>query len=281
MKLSIVIPAYNEAQRLPCFLEALIETLFQEFAHEFEIIIVDDGSRDNTADVALKILKQNGRVLKLASNEGKGAAIRAGVNVVQGEFVCITDADCSADLKSFKQTYDLLTESNSFGIIGSRYGFGQDKQSTLSVKRRFFGKLFAFSTTVVLGLRYSDTQCGFKMFKAKTIKTILKHCQMKRFGLDFELLYVSSLYGIKFDEYPIKWTEKSGSKVSLYKDGLKMILEMFQVRMLHGKGVDLTDMVETQMQKLPDLNSSKPVDPPVAAQSDTLPNHHQKKHYRV
>jgi len=229
--LSVVIPAFNEQGRLPLFLSTLIEFLDERYLGSYEIIVVDDGSTDKTVEFSKKILGIKGTVVESGKNHGKGAAIKKGVEIARGYFTCITDADGSAGLESFTDGLAMLQISKSPGVVGTRYLADSTVDIKLSRKRHYAGVIFAALTRFLLGLRYSDTQCGFKIFRTDVIKALLKVCHHERFGLDFELLYVAKKNNLAFIELPISWSEMPGSKVQVFRDGVKMFFEMVRLRL--------------------------------------------------
>ena len=237
MRLSIVIPSYNEEKRIPVFLTKLIPQLKKDFGNQFEILVVDDGSKDCTAIVAEELLLDHGRVVTLPKNMGKGGAIKCGVNEAKGEYICITDADGSAGVENFKFALDTCISKKAYGVIGDRYGQSASKSVQLSAKRRFFGSLFVKMTRLALGLDYPDTQCGFKLFKSEVAKSIFAKCKIDGFGIDYEFLYLASQFGVKFESLPIEWNEVAGSKVNLWRHGLKMLVEMFTIRKMHANSI--------------------------------------------
>jgi dolichyl-phosphate beta-glucosyltransferase len=228
--LTIVIPAYNEEKRLPLFLSSLILFLNAVPDLTYEILVVNDGSFDKTGDVARETIGQRGLVIDLNKNRGKGAAIKEGARHAKGLFTCVTDADGSANLDAFLEGVSVLRYSRCQGVVGTRYLSDQRAHQRMSKKRRFAGIFFASLTRIILGLRYSDTQCGFKIFHTKFLNDILAKCQYTRFGIDFELLYIAKKNGIAFIELPIRWSEKPGSKVNIFSDGFQMILDMIRLK---------------------------------------------------
>lgn len=229
--LSIIIPAYNEERRLPPYLHHLIPFMSLHLQNSFEIIVVNDGSTDNTAAVTTKILGDRGRVIDLTTNQGKGGAIKAGVDAAIGKFICITDADGSAGVHSIVDALAILVPSHCHGLVGTRYLTDQMEFTKLSLKRRIAGLIFASLTRHLLGLKYSDPQCGFKMFRSDVLRNLLNICRFNRFGLDFELLYIAKKNNVAFIELPIRWSEVSGSKVKILVDGFKMLTEIFKLRL--------------------------------------------------
>jgi dolichyl-phosphate beta-glucosyltransferase len=262
IELSIVIPAFNEEKRLPQYLRSIIADLPQHFAERFEVIVVDDGSSDNTTQIAtytLAPLQERGRVLTLKENKGKGAAVKTGIYAAVGRYVCVTDADGSAGTNSFRAAFDHLSHSQNVGLVGIRYGTTRTDDVGLSFKRKFLGKIFAFLTRIILGLNYRDTQCGFKVFKREFIQAIVPRSRMDRFGLDFELLYIASIHGVEFDEFETQWHEMDGSKVNPFKDGMRMLLETVQVRLQQKADSKLTLAIDSmkQLDGILDYNRNK------------------------
>ena len=228
--LSIIIPAYNEEQRLPLFLCDLIAMLEVKIPHQYEIIIINDGGTDRTAELARELIASKGTVIDINPNRGKGAAIKSGIEQARGEFACITDADGSVGLSAIMEALLILLNSKGHGVVGTRYLADQKKTINISTKRLLAGKIFAAICRLILGLKYSDTQCGFKMLRTDTAQSLLSLCTNDRFGIDFELLYIAQKNRILFIEMPVQWTEMHGSKVNIIKDGLQMLSDMIKLK---------------------------------------------------
>ena len=235
--LSIVIPAYNEEKRLPDTVGKLEEFLSSRPWRFIEIILVDDGSKDGTARLISDLVSKNPvfRLLSNPGNRGKGYAVRHGVLEAKGEWVLITDADLSSPISELEFLFE-AAEKGSFDIaIGSR----ALNRSLVSVRqspfREFSGRFFNIVMRTVTGLPFKDTQCGFKLFHARTIQPIFSRQVIEGFGFDVEDMFLAKILGFKVVEVPVRWANVEGTKVSLMS-GLNGFLDLIRVRWYQLKG---------------------------------------------
>ncbi|KAI8360830.1 nucleotide-diphospho-sugar transferase [Blakeslea trispora] len=210
----------------------------------FEIIIVDDGSRDKTIDVALKFAKQcpqvDIRVLALDKNRGKGGAVTQGMLAARGEYCLMVDADGATQFSDLGQLLKEMKriEKNGYGVvIGSR----SHLVTTEAVVKRSFIRNFlmrGFHTLVyVLGIRgIEDTQCGFKLFSRKSAQTIFPNMHVERWIFDIECLMIAQLQEMPIAEVQVTWHEIDGSKVNLMVDSIKMAIDLLLIRMNYVLG---------------------------------------------
>jgi len=231
--ISIIIPAKDEQKRLPHFLKLVIDYC-RETPHLYELIIVDDGSKDQTAIEALAF--QNDfpslKVISLDRNYGKGQAVKAGFLEAKGDIVLFLDADGSTKpqeigrhLHFFEEGYDI--------VVGSRVlRDGHAKVEALAY-RRWIGTIFNFLVSHLLLEGIKDTQCGFKMFRSKAAQDIFKNVHLKGFGFDLEVLYLAKKMRFSIKEVAVNWTHVDGSKVHLLKDSIGMFWNMIQIKRWH------------------------------------------------
>lgn len=240
-EISIVIPAYNEEKRLPEFLREVIDFTAQS-RQRYEIIVVDDGSRDRTFEVTKAFMaRQEGvDLIRLEVNRGKGHAVKHGLFKARGDVRVFLDADGSVHpreiercLPYFEQGYDV--------IIGSRVKHGAGQKLERRWWRVAMGVVFNFLVNKILNLPFLDTQCGFKMFRAYVVKPVFSRLYLHRFGFDIELLFLVYRCGFKAVEVPVSWTHKTGSKVNLVADSLKMLVNIFQVYNWHWTPINVKD----------------------------------------
>jgi dolichyl-phosphate beta-glucosyltransferase len=240
-RLSLIVPAYNEAERLSWSIPRLLEVIPLD---ETEVIIVDDGSTDETVEVASRALVAlpHGRIIRLPRNSGKGAAVRAGVVEARGEIIAYMDADMATEPGDLALLIDALRVSPV--AIGSRAhdsSVVQDKSGLRRLMTRTFG--LVVSSTVDLPL--SDTQCGFKAFHGSVAKLLFHGGQVDGFAFDIEVLTRAARLGLETAEVPVRWTEVAGSKVRVIKDSLKMLFDVGRTRRRVGRtpiqGVFMTD----------------------------------------
>ena len=229
LELSIVIPAYNEEFRLPATLERIAAYL-KSGHRETEVLIVDDGSKDRTAAVAESFRNKLPalRVVPNDVNRGKGYSVRHGVQEARGRIVLFTDADLSAPIEEADKLVDALQH---FDVaIGSR----AVNRSLITVHespfREFAGIIFNKIVRVILRLPFVDTQCGFKAFHRERCRIIFEQQTIERFGFDPELLYLARHHGLRAVEIPVRWGHSPATKISMLRDSLQMLLDVFKIR---------------------------------------------------
>jgi glycosyltransferase involved in cell wall biosynthesis len=220
--LSIVIPAYNEAARLSSTLTALQEQLDRD---AIEIIVVDDGSRDDTSDVAERALRgaRRARVIRLPENQGKGAAVRAGVLAATGDVVLFMDADMATDLEGLPGTLAALDHADV--VIGSRAVPGSVVQQA-SLGRAVMGRVFNRLVRLFSRLDVHDTQCGFKAFHASTAHLLFSLSREDGFAFDPEILIRARILGFRIVEVPVTWTAVEGSSVRPLYDSARTLFQL-------------------------------------------------------
>jgi dolichyl-phosphate beta-glucosyltransferase len=224
--ISIIIPAYNEEKRLPATLrtvQAYLDSSRWDFA---EIVVVNDGSRDRTADVA----REAGvRVLENPGNRGKGYTVRHGMLEAKGDWALFSDADLSAPIDDLEKLWSAMVRENSQVTIGSR---ALDR-SLIGVRQPFFremsGRIFNVVMRLITGLPFQDTQCGFKLFEQAAAREIFSRQQLDGFGFDVEVVFIARKLGYRVLEVPVRWNDVAGTKVSLWS-GLKGFLDPLKVR---------------------------------------------------
>jgi dolichyl-phosphate beta-glucosyltransferase len=227
--LSFIIPAYNEELRLSKTISTVIE-YFSKQDYTVEIIIVDDGSSDNT----IKIAKEFGNinVISQPKNMGKGAAVKRGMLESAGKYRIFSDADLSTPIYEIPKLLNIL--KNGYEVsIGSRavdYSLIKKHQPFY---RETMGKTFNKIVQLMVIKGISDTQCGFKGFTKAAAEQIFKRSLIKGFGFDVEILYIASKLGLNVLETPVEWYNAEGSKVSPVKDSLKMLFEILRIRNIH------------------------------------------------
>jgi dolichyl-phosphate beta-glucosyltransferase len=227
--LSIVIPAFNEELRLPETL-SLISSYIRGSKRETEVIVVDDGSTDRTADVAKSFRAEINRLQVVANgkNRGKGYSVRHGMMEASGRIVLFTDADLSAPIEETDKLLAALVDHDL--AIGSR----ALNRSLISVRqsafREYAGMIFNFIVRAILRLPFVDTQCGFKAFRREPCRIIFQQQRIERFGFDPELLYLARHHGLHSAEIPVRWAHSPATKVSMLRDSVQMFLDVFIIR---------------------------------------------------
>jgi glycosyltransferase involved in cell wall biosynthesis len=224
--LSIIIPAYNEENRLPGTLQA-IERYLRGTSWDFtEVVVVNDGSSDRTADVARA---SGARVLENPGNRGKGYSVRHGMLEARGEWALLTDADLSAPIEELDRLWRAVENEHAQAAIGSR---ALDR-SLIGVHQPAFretmGKLFNLLMRLITGLPFRDTQCGFKLFESAAAAEIFRRQRIEGFGFDVEVLYIAQHLGYRTLEVPVRWNDVAGTKVSMIR-GVAAFLDPLKVR---------------------------------------------------
>jgi glycosyltransferase involved in cell wall biosynthesis len=242
--LSVIVPAFNEARRLTNNLPALLIYL-QDLRPAAELIVVDDGSSDQTARVAEEFFARHpevpARVLRFEQNRGKGHAVRAGLLAARAPIALFSDADLSTPIAELPKIIEPI-EAGSYDIVfGSRaldrnlIGHRQPWQREQS------GKIFNGIVRLLTGLPFYDTQCGFKAFRMEAARPVIAQGQVDGFGFDVELLLLAQRAGLRMLEVPVRWDHNEGSKVHLVHDSLCMFTEIVSLRgrmprMAHSAG---------------------------------------------
>ena len=229
-KLSIVIPSYNEALRLPSTLEK-IAAYVEGNDHTTEVLVVDDGSNDQTAERASEFRSRVPllRVLRNGRNRGKGFSVRHGMREARGEFVIFTDADLSSPIEEADKLLVGLASGYDLAI-GSRAIDRSLIEVHESAFREFAGIVFNKIVRIILRLPFVDTQCGFKAFRRERCRILFEQQRIERFGFDPELLYLARHHGLKAVEIPVRWSHSPATKVNVLRDSVQMFLDVFQIR---------------------------------------------------
>jgi dolichyl-phosphate beta-glucosyltransferase len=230
--LSIVIPAYNEEQRLPATLEKVFAYLRGKPFDPIEILVVDDGSGDQTAGVVRRIAARQPQLRLLCNpgNRGKGYSVRHGMLEAKGEWVLFSDADLSAPIEELDKLLEAVDKAGAAVAIGSRALDRSLIGVHQSAFREYAGRFFNLLMRIITGLPYWDTQCGFKLFRADAAKTVFQRLQLERFGFDVEALFIARLHGFQIIETPVRWNHAEGTKVSMFRDSLDMFVDLLRVR---------------------------------------------------
>ena len=238
--LSIVIPAYNEAVRLGKTLETVVDYMRQNFP-QGEVIVVDDGSRDDTAELARRTLASNRSlrtsVISYKSNLGKGRAVRLGLLAARGEVALFSDADLSTPITEAPKLFDPILKNEADLTFGSRALDRSLIGVHQSWRREQGGRVFNLAVRLATGMPFWDTQCGFKAFKMSVCRPLIEAATIDRFGFDVELLYVAYRAGLRLREVPVRWDHNEGSKLSLFSDSFKALSEVALIRQQARRGV--------------------------------------------
>jgi dolichyl-phosphate beta-glucosyltransferase len=229
-KYSIVIPAYNEGQRITMTLDKVLAYIGQQ-GWNAEVVVVDDGSRDNTAAIVCSYAERHPavRLLQNPGNRGKGYSVRHGMLNAGGDLLLFSDADLSSPIQEATKLFAALAEGAEVAI-GSRWLRSELQTERQPFYRQLFGRVFNLHLRFLLGLRFKDTQCGFKAFTARAAQTLFPRQKVERWGFDPELLFLARKFGLPVHEIAVEWAHDNRSKISYLKDGLRMGVETLKVR---------------------------------------------------
>lgn len=230
MRLSIVISAFNEENRIGKTLPRVIEyckEFEKKYSIETQIVVVNDGSTDETYSV-LRDFVQDIEIVSYNENMGKGYGLREGVRYTDSDYIYLADADFSTPVEYMEKFYEEMRDVDC--VIGSRAV--ETENVRVSPLRKLLGNLGNLAIRSILGLNFKDTQCGFKMFNSKAKKYFLM-CENNRWGYDFEFLYLLKKNDLSVKELPVKWDAVGDSKVKPF-DYFKTLKELIDVRRVHG-----------------------------------------------
>ncbi|MCB0335694.1 MAG: glycosyltransferase family 2 protein [Bdellovibrionales bacterium] len=252
--LSVIIPAFNEEWRLP---PTLIDTIdyLDEQPWSYEIVVVDDGSSDNTVGIVKKFEKIRSQVtlLRLPKNYGKGHAVKTGVLNARGRFVVFSDADGSTPIREVDRLLEALDEDTQIAI-GSRALQSEETKVKSKWYRKLPGRIFNFCVNTYLLPDFKDTQCGFKLFGAKHAQFLFSKQTADGFSFDLEILFLCNRIGARVKEVPVNWVHVPGSKVNMLKDAILMLRDMVIFRFRHS-GVKRQDFEAFLKQQEAESNS--------------------------
>lgn len=240
--LSIIIPAYNEALRLPQTLEQVQKYFLQRQPFlDYEILVVDDGSTDATVRVVQEFLQREPetsvfRLIQNGQNRGKGYSVRHGFQEARGEWVLFSDADLSTPIEEIEKMIPFFENNTAEVVIASR----SLKESDIEIRQPFLrflmGKTFGTLMRILLLPKIQDSQCGFKLFRKEVTKWLLtQNLFVDRFAFDVELLYLANKKGFHIAEVPVRWLNAEGTKVNPIFDPLQMFMHLLLIRYHHRK----------------------------------------------
>jgi len=227
---SFVIPAYNESARIRPTLHALLRHT-QEQNWDAEILVVNDGSTDDTAQIVREYGKSHPQVLLLENpgNRGKGYSVRNGMLHARGDICLFTDADLSSPIEEARKLFDAIARGADIAI-GSRWLRVEMQTERQPLYRQVFGRIFNLALRVILGLHFADTQCGFKAFRRSAAQRIFPLQRIERWGWDPEILFLARRAGLQVEEVPVLWAHSEGTRLHPFRDGIKMFVEVLRVR---------------------------------------------------
>lgn len=229
-RISIVIPAFNESTRIADSLGKVRECLGRT-PLSFEILVVDDGSTDGTAEVVRRFEGEGVRLIHHAKNRGKGYSIRTGVLKALGTYVLFTDADLSTPIDELHKLYDIAERDPADIVIGSRAVDRRYIERHQSRFREVGGIVFNRLVRIGLGLKLHDTQCGFKLFHRDRTRSIFEKQTIDGFGFDPEILFLAARRRLRTREVSVRWSHADDTKVRVIRDGLRMIADLVRIRL--------------------------------------------------
>jgi dolichyl-phosphate beta-glucosyltransferase len=227
---SIVIPAYNEGPRIRATLDRLLAHV-RDRQWDAEILVINDGSRDDTAQIVESYAAQHAHLslLQNPGNRGKGYSVRNGMLHAAGEIMLFTDADLSSPIEEADKLFMALNNGADVAI-GSRWLRAELQTQRQSLHRQLFGRVFNLALRIILRLPYRDTQCGFKAFTRPATQAIFPLQHIERWGFDPEILFLARKFGLRVEEVPVEWAHSEGTRINPLRDGIRMFVEMLKVR---------------------------------------------------
>ncbi len=224
VKLSIIIPAYNEGKRIENTLKTWLAYL-KKNKWNFELIVVDDGSKDNTFIIVKKF--KNVKLISYKPNHGKGHAVRTGVLASKGDYVLFCDADLSTPVEELGNLFPYL---NNYEIVIASRALKESRVKTLFI-RKFLGRIFNFIVGILMSFYIKDTQCGFKLFRKEAAKEIFNKQIINGWAFDVEILFLAKKLDYKTKEVPIKWQHFEHEGVTPARQTIKMFKEVLKIRL--------------------------------------------------
>ena len=236
MTYSIIIPAYNESSRIRPTLDEILR-YSQEHNWNVEIVVVSDGSRDDTVAIILEYQKVHPQIhlVENPGNHGKGYSVRNGMLHARGDICLFTDADLSSPISEAQKLFDAIA-SGADVAIGSRWLRAELQTERQPLYRQLLGRIFNLALRLILGLNFADTQCGFKAFRREAAQRIFPLQRIERWGFDPEILFLARKLGFKVKEVPVVWAHSEGTRLHPFRDGLRMFVEVLHIRWNSIKG---------------------------------------------
>jgi dolichyl-phosphate beta-glucosyltransferase len=227
---SIVIPAYNEAARITNALQSVADCIRSKgwFA---EIVVVNDGSRDQTATIVREFAANfpEVRLIENPGNRGKGYSVRNGMLHAHGDVLLFSDADLSSPIAEAEKLFAAISAGADIAF-GSRWLDAKLQVRRQPLYRQLFGRMFNLALRLILGLNFMDTQCGFKAFTRSAARSVFPLQKIERWGFDPELLYLAKKQGLKVREVPVAWSHREGTRINPFLDGMRMLGELLTIR---------------------------------------------------
>jgi dolichyl-phosphate beta-glucosyltransferase len=227
---SIILPAYNEEIRIAATLDKILSHV-KERGWDAEVLVVNDGSTDNTRSV-VRGYAANYPMLRLIDNpgnRGKGYSVRNGMLRARGDLLLFSDADLSSPIEEADKLFAAIEQGADIAI-GSRWLKPELQAQRQPIGRQILGRIFNLALRIILGLNFKDTQCGFKVFSRRAAQAIFPLQQIERWGFDPEVLYLAKRFGFNIQEVPVVWSHREGTRIDPWRDGLRMFAEVLRIR---------------------------------------------------
>jgi dolichyl-phosphate beta-glucosyltransferase len=235
-RISVVVPAYNEAARIAQYLDRIVEHMNARGA-SFEILVVDDGSSDRTVEVVRGCMERHGGIglVTYAGNRGKGHAVRVGMLASRGEIRLFTDADGSTPIEEFEKLHAKIVGEGFDVAVGSRMLKAPGVERKVTLHRFAMGQVFYVIRRMLLDVQVLDSQCGFKACTVRAAESIFRRARIDGFAFDVEMLYLARRLGLRVAEVPVSWHDSRGSRVNLVLDPFRMVMDIIRIRRLRHR----------------------------------------------
>jgi len=227
---SIVLPAYNESERIAATLGKIF-AYAERNGWKCEVIVVNDGSQDDTAEIVRQSAAEhpNLSLLENPGNRGKGYSVRNGMLHARGDILLFSDADLSSPIGEAEKLLTAI-KSGADVAIGSRWLKTELQIQRQPLYRQLFGRIFNLLLRMVLGLKFKDTQCGFKAFTRGAAQCLFPLQRIERWAFDPELLYLAKRFRLSVQEVPVEWSHREGTRIHPLRDGIRMFWEVLKIR---------------------------------------------------
>ena len=227
---SIIIPAYNESGRIRPTLDELLRYA-QQCKWDAEILVVDDGSSDDTREIVREYGKEHSQILLVENpgNRGKGYSVRNGMLHARGEICLFTDADLSSPIAEAQKLFEAIAAGADIAI-GSRWLRANLQTERQPLYRQLFGRIYNLVLRIFLSLNFVDTQCGFKAFRGEAARRIFPLQRIERWGFDPEILFLARRLGFSVKEVAVVWAHREGTRLNPFRDGVRMFGEVLRIR---------------------------------------------------
>ncbi len=229
MKISLCIPMYNEEEIVEETIALLTAYMDKAFGEDYEILLINDGSRDATEGKVKKLLSPKLRLVTYPENRGKGYAVRRGIEAAEGDIIMFTDCDLAYGTEVIGEFYEKLSGSEYDIAVGSRH-LHEKGYEGYSFIRKLASRAYRLLLRIFFGLSLSDSQCGCKAFKKNAAKRIFPYCEIDRFAFDYEAILVGQKAGASFCEIPVCIVNHRKSSIHLFRDTLRMLKDLCKMK---------------------------------------------------